>query len=958
MLSTSEQSCIRNELGDELLESVLGQRAMSEGETQQWEVSTFGCLDPETAAGLFLSSFLAGMGEVSEEAEDCLRELVAETNVVELISSTSLDADPGSAAGALEFTLGLLACVPEQLLSGGSEPGAGPSPSTDESLLWSFHTEDWVVISPAVANGIVYAGSDDNHVYALDAETGALLWSFETGGVIRSSPTVANDIVYVGSNDNHVYALDASTRDLLWSHDTGDWAQYSPTVRDGVVYLGAVSEFDQKIHALDGLTGRVLWVAEMPYPFSPEFTPTVVGDKVYVPGEFGEYNVLDAETGALAWSLQGVRAESPPTVIGGVVYLTAINTAYALDDATEAVLWSYGTDRFPARDFAAVITDGVYYLSPDNFLYALDIASGEPLWSYEADSMISTRPLVAGGMVYAGTDSGGFYALDAATGEVVWSLEPEGWMMTSPMVVEGVLYAESSDGNLRALDSATGEVVWSFQKGYFSGVQSYTVADGVLYVGSLDNSIYAFAAPTAPVAATAEERLPGLWAGDLIPEPGQTGVAPAWLAMRIRPGEDPDEDQWRLESGPWPSILPPVALCSPQRRQDGWELSSCTGIVNGNLVAFMHSQSDRGLEVTFQSEEYTVRGTLTSIAPRNEPRSTDNVTLLWHQPGEGIHTDIWADGSLVFAPRFDGVIEIMSAEDGKIVGHFEGWGAVMDFDVHDGLLYAGTNQLGLLILDISDPSTPELIGHFEAPATEGAMEGYTSFHNIFLSPDGNFVYATNYSAFPKTELLVIDVSDPAEPIEAGSFSISTDTSEFTYHVSHDVNVIEVNGRLIAFLNYVTAGLWILDVTDPAAISPLGSIAWEGIFSHSGWPFSLGDRLYYAHNSEGYDRHMTILDVTDPASPIAVSRFFTRQGVSIHNVHMVDAIAYISYYIDGLRVVDLRNPEMPKEIAHFDTVPDANERGIVQGAFGVRVVDGTVYVSDMESGTYAFKVDVE
>ena len=153
-------------------------------------------------------------------------------------------------------------------------------------------------------------------------------------------------------------------------------------------------------------------------------------------------------------------------------------------------------------------------------------------------------------------------------------------------------------------------------------------------------------------------------------------------------------------------------------------------------------------------------------------------------------------------------------------------------------------------------------------------------------------------------------------------------------------------------------MWILDVTDPAAISPLGSIAWEGIFSHSGWPFSLGDRLYYAHNSEGYDRHMTILDVTDPASPIAVSRFFTRQGVSIHNVHMVDAIAYISYYIDGLRVVDLRNPEMPKEIAHFDTVPDANERGIVQGAFGVRVVDGTVYVSDMESGTYAFKVDVE
>ena len=94
-----------------------------------------------------------------------------------------------------------------------------------------------MVVSPTVTNGVVYAGSNDDHIYALDAETGALLWGFETGGGIRSSPTVANDIVYVGSNDNHVYALDASTGDLLWSHDTADWVQYSPTVKDGVVYL-------------------------------------------------------------------------------------------------------------------------------------------------------------------------------------------------------------------------------------------------------------------------------------------------------------------------------------------------------------------------------------------------------------------------------------------------------------------------------------------------------------------------------------------------------------------------------------------------------------------------------------------------------------------------------------------------------------------------------------------------
>ena len=47
-----------------------------------------------------------------------------------------------------------------------------------------------------------------------------------------------------------------------------------------------------------------------------------------------------------------------------------------------------------------------------------------------------------------------------------------------------------------------------------------------------------------------------LWAGDLAPEPGQTGSLAPWMSVRVRPGENPDEDAWRLESGPWPSWLP------------------------------------------------------------------------------------------------------------------------------------------------------------------------------------------------------------------------------------------------------------------------------------------------------------------------------------------------------------------------------------------------------------------
>ena len=96
-----------------------------------------------------------------------------------------------------------------------------------------------------------------------------------------------------------------------------------------------------------------------------------------MPGGFGEFHALDASTGKVVWSFNtGIPVESPPTVIGGIVYLTAFNTAHALDEATGALIWSYGTERFPARDFPAVVADNVYYFSPDEHIYALDTATG------------------------------------------------------------------------------------------------------------------------------------------------------------------------------------------------------------------------------------------------------------------------------------------------------------------------------------------------------------------------------------------------------------------------------------------------------------------------------------------------------------------------------------------------------------------------------------------------------
>src|ERR1700690_174322 len=84
---------------------------------------------------------------------------------------------------------------------------------------WSYKTGGaFDYSSPAVANGVVYVGSDDDNVYALNASTGHKLWSYTTGGPVQSSPAVANGVVYVGSTDRNVYALDAKAAAPLWRH--------------------------------------------------------------------------------------------------------------------------------------------------------------------------------------------------------------------------------------------------------------------------------------------------------------------------------------------------------------------------------------------------------------------------------------------------------------------------------------------------------------------------------------------------------------------------------------------------------------------------------------------------------------------------------------------------------------------------------------------------------------------
>ena len=72
---------------------------------------------------------------------------------------------------------------------------------------WKFKAEKIVGSPPSIAEGMIYFGSYDGYLYAVDIETGQEKWKYKTGNVVRCSPSIADGVVYFGSNDGYLYAL-------------------------------------------------------------------------------------------------------------------------------------------------------------------------------------------------------------------------------------------------------------------------------------------------------------------------------------------------------------------------------------------------------------------------------------------------------------------------------------------------------------------------------------------------------------------------------------------------------------------------------------------------------------------------------------------------------------------------------------------------------------------------------
>lgn len=352
---------------------------------------------------------------------------------------------------------------------------------TAPGIRWRFQTGGPVRSSPTVADGIVYVGSTDGRLYALDATTGVRIWEIDVGSPVSSSPAVAEGLVLFASGDGVIRGVEAREGALRWRFDTGEllpwewgregWDVYlsSPVVRDESVVFGAG---DGSVYALDLQTGEERW--RFATTMRIRSSPAIADEAVFVGGGDGVVYRLALDDGEVQWSYETEGAD--------------------LESA------EFGFDRKSIIASPAVGSGLVLVGSRDGHMYALDQASGELAWRVSHDiSWAMSSPALSEGALFSGTSDGLFvHRVNLDSGNEVWRLVGDGYTWSSPALVGNTVYIGDGDGSLRAVDAESGQERWSFRAGG-AVYSSPWVEDAAVYFGADDGVVYALdsASPSA-----------------------------------------------------------------------------------------------------------------------------------------------------------------------------------------------------------------------------------------------------------------------------------------------------------------------------------------------------------------------------------------------------------------------------------------------------------------------------
>lgn len=297
------------------------------------------------------------------------------------------------------------------------------------------------------AGNLLIVPSCDGVLYALNRRTGKPVWKFRgAGAAYHASAVSRGKIVFVGNDDGRLYAVNEVSGALRWyaALDEPIWA--NPLLMPGLVLAGTLGGH---LFAVRRTDGAIFWrtkVGKRVYLSSP----LAYENQVLVGTTDGALHAVDAESGRIAWSVK-----TGGKMGGG-----------------------------PVRE-----EETLYWCTTKGVATAFSLRTRKPLWTRRLQGGSIYPPGLSPTHLFVGTGAGWAYALDRRTGEVAWRFRSPG--RTGCCAVDrGLVFACSWSGNVHALSAADGEERWRLETG--ADVRGFpTILSGWLYIGSLDNSLYA-----------------------------------------------------------------------------------------------------------------------------------------------------------------------------------------------------------------------------------------------------------------------------------------------------------------------------------------------------------------------------------------------------------------------------------------------------------------------------------
>ncbi len=297
------------------------------------------------------------------------------------------------------------------------------------------------------------------------------------------------------------------------------------------------------------------------------------------------------------------------------------------------------------------------------------------------------------------------------------------------------------------------------------------------------------------------------------------------------------------------------------------------------------------------------------------------------------------------------------------------WREIKVYKDHAYVVSDGSGPHGIQVFDLTRLRTmkPQASGLPQRVDPDLIYREVNSVHNIVINEDSGFAYAVGSSAGGTTcggGLHMIDIRDPKKPAFVGCYADAS-TGRASTGYSHDAQCVtykgpdkRYRGREICIGSNETA-LSLADVTDKKNPKFISRQSYPSVaYTHQGW-LTEDHRYFYVNDELDEGRgaiqktRTLVWDFVDLENPKLIKEHMSGEAASDHNLYVKGDLMYQANYRAGLRVLTVKDPANPKEIAYFDTAPYHPNTAGFNGAWSVFPFfkSGAIAISSIEQGLF-------